>query len=296
MNFWQKSALVASAIALNYLIESETVIFAIAGFFVLLLGIPHGASDPIIYNFIDRRKLSVKASPTFLLTYVVFIVVYLGLWIVFPRLSLIFFLLISSFHFGETQLINATNEPLKKYALSFTWGTAVLSMLLLSHLDVLAGWLMPIVQSQHPFMWLESHKWIVITVSISLSLVAIATVKPHLLLKESSELVLLTLLFTYTDILIGFSIFFCFWHSWDALELQLRGLRQIDKNLKTMHFVRKILPYSLMSIAAMIVFTVLSIALKLELSWIIVFFVLVALLTLPHSIIISRFYQKIGSN
>jgi Brp/Blh family beta-carotene 15,15'-monooxygenase len=291
MNFWQKTGIVLAAILMSHLIDSDNVTVAVAGLLVLLLGIPHGATDPIIYNVIDSKKLTVKASPAFLVVYIVLIASYLAFWILFPKTSLAFFLLISSYHFGETQFVNAADKAWKKYFLAIVWGTSVLCLMLLAHLDVLQDWLMPIVQSQATFDWLDLNKWVLMGSTTAAAIAAIAIFDRKLLLKESSELILLVLLFNYTDVLIGFAVFFCFWHSWDALLYQLQGLRRIDKKLNLLHFIKKILPYSLISIAALTVFTVLSIFLQFELSWIIVFFVLVALLTLPHSIIISRFYQ-----
>jgi hypothetical protein len=53
------------------------------------------------------------------------------------------------------------------------------------------------------------------------AIAAIAIFDRKLLLKESSELILLVLLFNYTDLLIGFAVFFCFWHSWDAIAVPI---------------------------------------------------------------------------
>jgi hypothetical protein len=56
-----KTGIVLAAILMSHLIDSDNVTVAVAGLLVLLLGIPHGATDPIIYIVIDSKKLTVKS-------------------------------------------------------------------------------------------------------------------------------------------------------------------------------------------------------------------------------------------
>ena len=69
------------------------------GIFVAFLGIPHGAFDPFIAK---SRGLWRTASGlvAFIVVYVVLAIAVIALWILFPVVSLAFFLLISAWHFG----------------------------------------------------------------------------------------------------------------------------------------------------------------------------------------------------
>ena len=69
------------------------------GIFVAFLGIPHGAFDP----FIAKSRGLWRTAPglaAFIVVYVGLAIAVIALWILFPGVSLVVFLLISAWHFG----------------------------------------------------------------------------------------------------------------------------------------------------------------------------------------------------
>ena len=69
------------------------------GIFVAFLGIPHGAFDP----FIAKSRGLWRTAPglaAFIVVYVGLAIAVIALWILFPVVSLVVFLLISAWHFG----------------------------------------------------------------------------------------------------------------------------------------------------------------------------------------------------
>ena len=96
-----------------------------ASFFILLIGIPHGAIDHIL--FFKKRSFS---QLKFYSIYLGLILLFLLLWIFFPFWSLLLFLLISAFHFGESQFSDIKAQKLLRYSLFPFWGIALLSTLM----------------------------------------------------------------------------------------------------------------------------------------------------------------------
>ena len=79
----------------NISLENQLIYSSIL---ILLLGIPHGAIDHVL--FFKKRKMSqLKFYSLYLGLSFLFVI----LWHIFPVTSLILFLLISAFHFGESQ-------------------------------------------------------------------------------------------------------------------------------------------------------------------------------------------------
>ena len=105
------------------------------GYFILMLlmtGIPHGGLDHIIARTtanVSNKKFNILS---FLGRYILAIAAYTCCWLIFPSLSLLFFILISAWHFGETDIPDDKHKILLSVC-RFSWGTLVLMLLLLMH-------------------------------------------------------------------------------------------------------------------------------------------------------------------
>ena len=113
MNIWQKATIVLFAVLIAQLITSEVAYFTIAGSLILLLGIPHGASDPLIFNFLNHKKFRTDTSRSFLAIYFTLIGIYLLFWILFPKISFLAFLVISSGIFSANATAQCPNHALR---------------------------------------------------------------------------------------------------------------------------------------------------------------------------------------
>ena len=96
-----------------------------ASILILLFGIPHGAIDHIL--FFRKRTMS---QLQFYSIYLGLIVCFVVLWLWQPLLSFVLFLLLSAYHFGESQLVDirllrGRFKPL----IYFNWGLALLATL-----------------------------------------------------------------------------------------------------------------------------------------------------------------------
>lgn len=292
MKFLFKQLIVVLAVTSSSIIDSEIATYLIAGFLILFLGVPHGSSDPIVYKFLNRVNLSDKVPISFALQYVITIIVYLMFWVFLPKLSLVIFLALSFHHFGETQLKYLDTKNSIKYILYFIWGLMLFSILFVPHVNQLEIWLKPITGQMGFYYWFEENYTMTIAFIGTAFFVPLFWIDKKAMIKEALELILLFFLFRYTNILVGFAVFFCFWHSRDALLYQLKGINK-QKKINLKQFIRLLLPYSLLSIIVISGLVLVSIFLELQISWVIIFFIIIASLTLPHSLLITKFYQRI---
>ncbi len=106
----------------NISLENQLIYSSI---FILLLGIPHGAIDHVLF-FKKREMSQLKFYTIYLGLSLLFVV----LWHVWPITSLILFLLISAFHFGESQFADISFKNFYRYLFYFFWGLCLLSTLM----------------------------------------------------------------------------------------------------------------------------------------------------------------------
>jgi Brp/Blh family beta-carotene 15,15'-monooxygenase len=83
---------------------NSTVQLIFFGLGVIFFGIPHGSLDHFIYHKERNEEMNVRSLSKFLLFYVGFAVLYSLLWLISVELSILLFILISAYHFGEMDL------------------------------------------------------------------------------------------------------------------------------------------------------------------------------------------------
>jgi Brp/Blh family beta-carotene 15,15'-monooxygenase len=97
---------------------------------LLWVGIPHGALDHLT---ISNGK---KSLSFFVVKYLITIIVYYFFWQFFPSIALLFFIMYSSFHFGESELqeINITTTTVSTYLKTLVLGASILMFIILTHI------------------------------------------------------------------------------------------------------------------------------------------------------------------
>lgn len=118
---------------------------------LLVAGIPHGALD----HLIERERSARLGQPfsllRFIAQYLLMIAVYGVGWLFFPVLSLVVFLVISAWHFGETDIEKAPATA--AWSLTrFVAGGFILAFILLTHPAETTPILARILQNNEPGM------------------------------------------------------------------------------------------------------------------------------------------------
>lgn len=269
---------------------------AVCTFLILILGIPHGAIDHIL--FIESKK----SNPIlFYAAYLGVMLLYVLLWIYLPVFSLIIFLLTSAYHFGQSQMVEKiiTIDTWKKRFLYFAWGSTLLSALFsLNHDGLIA--LLELYEDTRLFIPLFDQNILRLIFISCLGLTLFLLTKLYLSKKFTArelvyELIILgTILavFYLLPLIIGFTIYFVFQHSLKVLVQEYNFLKNFKSMFSVKKFVLSLAPFSLITIFFLAILLVLYSFGRLPISVSLLVFILISTITIPHSIVMDSFYSS----
>jgi Brp/Blh family beta-carotene 15,15'-monooxygenase len=282
------------------------------GVFILLmivLGIPHGATDHIVF-FSKKNTTSKKQSWTyFLKIYLGIMLAYSLAWYILPLVCFIAFLLFSAYHFGQSQLyyfeIKKTKSKWLKLVLPIlylSWG----NVLLLSILGFNKGETLSIL-SETPFFELMQFVLIHFSYFLGVNLALLSLILTGLILQskisflkvlqEVGLLALLLFLCWSTSLLWSFAIYFALWHSLQTIEQEIKVFdihfeKHFDKKYSWKNYIKDALPFSLISFLGIgMILIGLSFFEFNTSNLLFVFFVLISILTAPHAWLIENIYE-----
>jgi Brp/Blh family beta-carotene 15,15'-monooxygenase len=266
------------------------------GILITLVGIPHGAIDNVLY-LKDNNIRPVK----FYSGYLISMFVYLLLWLSYPSLSLIIFLFVSAYHFGESQLSNYFNyKSLFRNSLYFIWGANILSAMILYNNSELHSIFTNYSDLQALLYLFKSFTYIYLIAFTSLFLLGIViyslqskNIHAEDVFKEVYILVLIHIAFAILPLLLGFTLYFIVLHSTKVLidEFNFLKSKSISKTLTIKNFVIQLIPFTFFSIlGGMFILLLINFGF-LNISYVLVAIILISLITLPHSMVMYRFYN-----
>ena len=257
--------------ASDELINLSSNNLAVLTFGLLIIGIPHGALDHLTEILSKKNTINFK----FIFYYLMMMVPVLLIWFWLPVLGLVFFLIYSAWHFGQTEI---NNWKIASNSIAILWGIVLFSSLFLIHFEefseilllmnievplikfnyVLAGNLFLIV----PFLtaiYYQKLEWLIIVAFFLLS---------------NNESLLLT-----------FGLYFIFQHS-------RIGWMHLKNELKQSHLemFKNSLPFNIGAIFLYII-AIYYFNLSPEKS-IAYFFIFISAISFPHVICMHFFYKK----
>ena len=260
---------------------------------ISLFGIPHGAIDNIIYlssNNITRVR--------FYLIYIVTIIIYCFFWWLTPIISLVFFLFLSSYHFGESQLVDYYFIS-KKRVIYLLWGFALLSTLIFynnNELLMLSNQFKDTEDFSQVFNLLIFKYIFYFSNLIIISLLVYENYKLSIsnqqLMNEIFLLILIHITFYLFPIIISFTLYFIFLHSIKVLKQEFDYLKSLQSDLNLFKFIKLLYPHTLLSIVFMVVFLFLMNFGFINISVFLFSIIGISVITLPHAIIMTNFYNK----
>jgi Brp/Blh family beta-carotene 15,15'-monooxygenase len=199
---------------------NETLEFIIAYFFVLTIGVGHGANDIKIY-FIDQQLEKIKAIK-FIVIYSFAVILGFAAFFLVPDLILVLFLTVSGFHFGQEHF---ERFDIKKTWLKTIFLTAYGLMILLGLLSINAAQSLPIINDlvineiNESFLAIAFYTSVIIT--IVLGFTQLRHLKTTDIIKEIMYLIVLYAIFKGCSLIWGFAIYFVLWHSLPSINHQV---------------------------------------------------------------------------
>ena len=131
-----------------------------------------------------------------------------------------------------------------------------------------------------------------VTLAILIRLKFDKQISGRLFFKEILLFGLIHLCFYTLPLLIGFTIYFSTLHSMQVLLEEFDYLKKRMMKLSMSDFILLVTPYTLISIVGLAVLLVLSYFQIIAISGTLLVFIVISILTLPHSIVMDNFYFK----
>ncbi|MEM9325235.1 MAG: Brp/Blh family beta-carotene 15,15'-dioxygenase [Bacteroidota bacterium] len=273
------------------LLPASELITSIVGILlIVLVGIPHGATDHVLFNVMKGQSIEEKPQRAFLGQYLLVIAAYGVMWWILPSLALLLFLAVSAYHFGEAQLRYLSPSWMMRAA-SFLWGGLVLMIILFVHLPEVKPLLVPFLIQESVWFFIEQNAVVISGVTALLLIATLVLCSGQAVMKELPELLILAVITWNSPLLLSFAIFFVFWHSVDAVKSQISKIRLSEGSFDLRRWIKLSTPFTALSLVGIGGTIAYGLYFGTSLPLLTVFFVLIALITLPHAIVMSRFYR-----
>ena len=218
--YFSALTIVISIIALitrnNFEFSNDLLISSICLFFILSIGISHGAMD----NYKANKLLiiyKINNKSIFFIIYILIATFVLILWSLYSSFTLLLFLLVASYHFGreDTSFLNKGNSNLDQFFYLIK-GSLIIFSPLFFHFDQTLKIFETLFLSEKILIYLKDEHWI-INFFLGLSILSYFYFVYKNKFKDFEILFLdmfLILIINYVfNPLIAFTIYFCFLHS-----------------------------------------------------------------------------------
>ncbi len=273
-------------IAENFKLSNELITPLFCLFFILSIGISHGAMD----NYKANKLLKIYKINNKLIFFIIYILISFSvilLWSMYSSLTLLFFLLVASYHFGreDTSFLHKGNSMLDQI-LYLVKGSLIVFSPLFFHFEETLKIFEILFLSKNILIFIAEEHWIV-NVCLSLNILGYF----YFAFKNSFEdfeiifldLLSILILNYFLTPLIAFTIYFCFLHSIRhiisiAYELNPSNFLDGFKN-----FLKKALPLTIIT-AVLYLISIVFLSNSYVLNDVIikVIFIGLASLTFPH--------------
>ncbi len=276
--------------------ETALVVLFVA---VTLTGIPHGAIDHLVAARLYDLQFTWRDQATFYGAYLALMAAYGALWPIAPGVCLAVFLAMTMYHFGQADMAYWDLSPVPARLLYISRGLFLIGLPIVAF----PGLVDPIFEAIGGVQVLD---WSLATTYQTATLLGLVGQHVGALIlaygagavpawkggREALNVVVLTALFGFVHPLIAFAVYFGLWHSLGHILELIRFFRNQGQKLSIVDFYQK---------AAL--FTVLSFVLLGGLyaglqafgdrdEMIALLFILIAVMTLPHMIIVERLYRQ----
>jgi Brp/Blh family beta-carotene 15,15'-monooxygenase len=209
--------------------------------------------------------------------------------------AILFFILISSYHFGEQHLEGKLSGAKSfKTVLYVAYGVLIFSLIFIENLHQVDEVMLNLTGSTIPEIWIKS----ILVSSASLLIILFGF---HLLRKGETKikiireffyLILLYLVFNSSSLILGFAIYFVLWHSIPSILDQTKFLSGQQTFKTIIHYLKTAFIYWIISIAGlMIAYYYLS-----ENYFNSIIFLALFAVTAPHVWVMNRMKQSKSSS
>ncbi len=293
MGKFSNISIVASFFGLWIVSFFSNKIQIILGFsLIFTFGILHGANDLLLIEKNKDQKKTYNFIKS-LTNYVLVIILCALLFYLIPWFTLILFILVSAFHFGEQQWKELINNYPKWiwYSISFTYGLFIFMLLFKFHASEVEKIIFEISKFQIsptliPILFNSIGFLFLLVVGYSYFKFEILRTK---ILTELFYLLIFTVIFKASSLIWGFALYFILWHSIPSIIEQMNFLYGKFSIQNFISYCKSALIYWALSIIGIVS---LYYIFKDQELFNAIFFSFLAAITFPHVIVITKIFNK----
>ena len=263
---------------------------------IILFGIPHGAIDNVLS--LSESNLSKKS---FYFLYLMSMMFYAALWFIIPIFSFVFFLLLSSYHFGESQLSNYNIKNIFSKIIYFIWGIALMSTLFFYNSNELIILFNNFNDTSIFNIIFEYYLLDILFYFSNVSFILILiylkihnSISSEIFNSELFQIILLHITFFLFPVIISFTLYFVFLHSIKVLVQEYSYLEQKFYGFTLIKFIRLLIPFTVIALFFFSLLIFISNYYKLNISLLLFSIIGISVITLPHSISMTNFYNNLN--
>jgi len=265
----------------------------ILGFtFIFTFGILHGANDLLLIekNTNKNNRFNFIKS---LIIYVLIVIFCAILFYFIPLLTLILFVLVSAFHFGEQQWKEMINiyPFVIWYSISLAYGLFIFFLLFIFHTSEVGNIIFDISKYRIatlliPLLFKIFSSVFMITIGYTFYKYEMLRVK---IITELFYLLVFAIIFKASSLIWGFAIYFILWHSIPSILEQMDFLYGIFSFNNFKSYCKSAFLYWFISITGIIMLYYL---LRNKEIFNAIFFSFMAAITFPHAFVITKMFNK----
>jgi Brp/Blh family beta-carotene 15,15'-monooxygenase len=262
---------------------------------IFILGIPHGAID----NILMKRRTGWTTS-RFYAFYLGLILLNVALWFIYPALSLLLFLYVSAYHFGQAQMSHYFDRKSALHAiLYFSWGNLILNFFFLFKRIEIETYFKELDSFQQ--MAFIFDKEILQTFMLANAIILIACLI-MLLIKKQIELrslgietliifMVATIAYLY-HFVFGFAIFFILLHAVPVLLEEYAEFYSRFSWRSMFDFLKMLSPFTFLSLFGIFLLFAMKEYGYLNLPYLLLILIAGSSITLPHVWVMKKFYRE----
>lgn len=263
------------------------------GFLIILtFGILHGANDIVIIN---KSFKTLKNKPIYFLIgfYLTIVMVSALLFTFLPDFALLFFVIISAYHFGEQHwhsVLSYTNKAIK-LLFEFLYGSFIFCLIFYFHLEEVERIISNICNYNVNLSFMDYLLTIngVLMVFLGVYLYKTNTLFKIQIAEQILYLLVLAMVFRTSSLIWSFAIYFVLWHSIPSLHDQITYLYNTVNRNTILEYIKKAFVYWLVSIIGLVVVYFIFKDTKIFEA---LLFSFIAAITFPHVIVIFKMFNK----
>ncbi|CAM3497145.1 Brp/Blh family beta-carotene 15,15'-dioxygenase [Flavobacterium gelidilacus] len=275
-------------------IISEDNLIVLGYFLILSFGIFHGANDLelIQKNNTINNKGNSKNKIRFLISYIISVLFFSVCFYFFPLIGFIIFMVISAYHFGEQHLNFKVYDSLNLNILAFRffYGSLILSILLFFHKEEVSKIILNITSFEVKSILFNYI--LILTIAFTILFYFLSKnymSKDFFIFFEVFLLIVFSLIFKFSPLIWGFSLYFILWHSIPSIKSQSEFIYGEFSYLTFIKYLKSGFLIWLLSIVSFILYFYLM---KNNSMLETILFSFIAAITFPHVFTIFNIFQK----